>query len=110
MIKIRWDWYFNNIFKGYRGQSLFIFVLYKGQISQKTKRHEFIHFMQQLELLFIFHWILYALSTIIGLFKYMNYKKAYKNNWFEKEAFAKDKQVNYIINRKPYAWIKYIKN
>lgn len=33
-----------------------------------------------------------------------------KNNAFEREAYAKEDDVVYLDSRKPFAWVKYIKN
>ena len=49
-------------------------VLSRGKLNETTKRHETIHFQQQLELLFIFQWILYGVFWLIGIIKY-------RNNW-----------------------------
>jgi len=88
--------------------SFAIWVWCKGEMSEKTKRHETIHFQQQLELGFVLHWILYALSWIAGYIKYGNGKDAYYNSWFEKEAYDNDQDEDYLENRPRYAWIKYI--
>ena len=76
--------------------------------NEKTKRHETIHFQQQIELLFIVQWILYGVFHLIGLVKEKgNGKKAYYHNPFELEAYDNDETIDYLIKRKPYAWLKY---
>lgn len=49
-----------------------LWVWSRREMSDKTKRHETIHFQQQLELLFVFQWILYGVFWLIGLIKYRN--------------------------------------
>ena len=81
------------------------FVWCKGTMSEVTKRHETIHFQQQLELLFAFQWILYALSWLHGLWKYRDPAVAYRENVFEREAYMFDVKKGYLAKRKRYAWI-----
>lgn len=82
------------------------FVWCKGTMSEVTKRHETIHFQQQLELLFALQWILYALSWLHGLWKYRNPAVAYRENVFEREAYMFDVKEGYLKTRPRYAWIK----
>jgi len=88
--------------------SFAIWVWCRGEMSEKTKRHETIHFQQQLECLFLGHWILYSLSWIAGYIRYGNGKDAYYNCMFEREAYDCDQNERYLENRPRYAWIKYI--
>lgn len=85
-----------------------IWVWCRGKMSEKTKRHECIHFQQQLELGFLLHWILYALSWVAGYIKYRNGRDAYYNCLFEREAYDCDHQEDYLEKRKRFAWVKYI--
>ena len=64
--------------------SFAIWVWCRGEMSEKTKRHETIHFQQQLELAFAGQWILYALSWLHGLWKYRDPAVAYRENVFER--------------------------
>jgi hypothetical protein len=86
------------------------FVWCRGRMSEETRRHETIHFQQQLELLFIFHWILYISFWIIGLFIFKSGKEAYKESPFEREARHNEHEEDYLKNRTRYSWIKYIFN
>ena len=76
-------------------------------MSHVTKRHECIHFQQQLELAFIGHWILYGLSFLHGLWKYRDGAIAYRENVFEREAFSNDCTEGYLESRPRYAWVKH---
>ena len=38
----------------------------------------------------------------------MNHDEAYKNNPFEREAFANDADYDYLKNRRFLAWLKYL--
>lgn len=87
--------------------SFFIFVWCRGEMSERTKRHETIHFQQQIECLFIGQWVLYGLSWLKNRLT-MNGKDAYYNNVFEKEAYDNDSKENYLETRPRYNWINYV--
>jgi len=84
------------------------FVWCRGLISPTTKRHETIHYHQQIELLFIFHWILYLVFYLKGLITERSGKKAYRHNPFELEAYDNEFDEEYLENRSLYAWRHYI--
>lgn len=89
----------------------FIFAKHKKEeVTEVTIRHETIHFRQQLELLFIIHWILYGIFHLIGYFKTKDQRWAYISNPFELEAFDNDDDVSYLEKRKHYSWVKYVNN
>lgn len=88
--------------------SFAIWVWCRGEMSDRTKRHETIHYKQQLELMFVLQWVLYGLFHIVGLIRYKGGKEAYYENPFEREAYANDKNPNYLNERKHFAWIRYI--
>lgn len=98
------------IFNYYTGMSFFIFVWICRQATDEKRllRHEIIHFRQQVELLFIFHWILYSLFYLVSRFKGHGHYTAYRYNPFELEAFTHDAETDYLERRKPFAWIRYI--
>jgi len=74
--------------------------------SNKVKTHEYIHWQQQKELLFIIFYILYVLEWVLKLFVYG--KKSYYNISFEREAFRGEKNIMYPIVRNKFGWFKYI--
>tara|TARA_R110000744_G_C19243193_1_gene549457 strand:- start:2 stop:361 length:360 start_codon:yes stop_codon:yes gene_type:complete len=88
--------------------SLGPFVWCKGDLSEKDKIHETIHYQQQLELLIVGQWLLYFLFWFIGVVKYRNGAISYLNNPFEIEAYTNETDDTYLITRKRYAWIKYV--
>jgi len=88
--------------------SFSVFVWCRGLMSERTKNHETIHYRQQLEMLFVFQWVLYGLFHIVGLVRYRNGQDAYYENPFEREAYNNDTNLDYLDSRKPYAWIKYV--
>ena len=86
------------------------FVVCRGKLSEKTITHETIHFLQQVEMLFVFQWILYGLFYVIGRFTKGSWKAAYYGNPFEVEAYANDLDPDYLEERKFWAWTGYVKS
>jgi len=87
--------------------SFFIFVFCRETPSETTKRHEIIHFQQQLELLFVFQWILYGFFWLKQYIKSRDTFNAYYMNPFEQEAYHNEDNVDYLKERKRYSWWKY---
>lgn len=85
-----------------------LWVWARGKMSDRTKRHETIHFQQQIELGFVGQWLLYGLFHLINLAIYKDGRKAYYENPFEREAYANDDFEDYLSSRPRYAWLKYV--
>ena len=85
-----------------------LWVWCRGQLSERTRRHETIHFQQQLELLFIGQWLLYGAFWLWGLIRYRDAKKAYRESPFEREAHRNDEDEKYLGGRPRFAWLKHI--
>ena len=80
-------------------------VFCRGEMDEKTKRHETIHFQQILETLFIGFLILYFYDWIIKYFEYRNGAIAYFNIRAEREAYDNENDENYLQTRKRWKWI-----
>jgi len=85
------------------------FVFCRGVLSKTTTRHETIHYHQQLELLFVGHWLLYGIFWLIGLVKYRSGSTAYRENPFEREAYINEKKYTYLEKRPLWNWVHYIR-
>ena len=85
-----------------------IWVWCKGIMPERTRRHETIHFQQQLEMLFLGQWILYVLFYLVGLIRYRSGEVAYRENPFEREAYENDDDELYLQGRPRYNWVRYI--
>ena len=83
------------------------FVFCREEIQEPTKQHEIIHFQQQLELFFIFQWILYGVFFLIGWAKYRSAAISYIRNPFEQEAYLNQGKKDYLSRRPRWAWVKY---
>jgi hypothetical protein len=100
------------IFNYYTGLSFFIFIWISRLDKDEVKlvRHEKIHFWQQVEMLFIFHWLIYVLFYVVARAKGHCHYIAYRYNPFEIEAFSNEHDVEYLRKRKPFAWTTYLKD
>ena len=85
-----------------------LIIIRKDNYTQELLNHEYIHRLQQIETLFIFGYLIYAIEYLIKLLWYRNFKLAYKSVSFEREAFLFQNVIGYCGHRKPYSWIKYI--
>ncbi len=90
--------------KNVNAMALWPFIIFKNkEISEDKiiKNHEKIHHRQQLELFIIPYYIWYFCEYTYFLFKF-NFKHypAYMNISFEKEAYANEKNLDYLKTRK----------
>ncbi len=94
-------------FKGYLAIMLFgfLFTRDKSRIKEPTIRHESIHARQMWELLVIGFYLWYFIEWIIRLFRSMD---AYRNISFEREAYANERNPEYLKSRKMFSFLKYL--
>lgn len=96
---------------GVRAMALWPFILITRERDKNNKElinHESIHLAQQLEMLIITFYLWYLIEYLIKLIIYRNGYKAYKNISFEREAYNKEYNLEYLDHRKHYSWIKYL--
>lgn len=97
--------------KGYRGIAVFPFILIKYDFDKSNGvfvNHEKIHLRQQLELLVIPFFVWYVLEYLIRLVQYQNMDLAYRNISFEREAYAKETELDYLKQRSFFQFLHYI--
>jgi len=70
--------------------------------------HERIHLRQQLELLIVPFYIIYGLEFVFRLIAYKNWKEAYHNISFEREAYKNEKDLDYLKRRQMWTFLKYL--
>ena len=85
-----------------------IWIFHRKQFSTRTRNHETIHFLQQVELGFVLQWILYLTFALVGFVRYRSWLKSYRLNPFEQEAYDNDVNPYYLEERKHYAWLAYV--
>lgn len=92
--------------------AIYPFMIFKNAALKESRviiNHEKIHFRQQQELLIIFFYPLYFLHYLINLIKYHSHHRAYFEICFEREAYANERDLEYLKHRKPYAWLQYLR-
>jgi hypothetical protein len=84
---------------GINALCLTYFLIYKDQVDDRLINHETIHWHQWKEL-----WIF----GFLFVYFYYHYKVGYWNNPLEREAYANERNLNYLKNRKRFAWKAYV--
>jgi len=92
------------------GISLYPFVLItKGvELTERLINHEKIHLRQQLEMLVLPFYLIYFLEFLIRIIQYRSFSLGYRNISFEREAYHYEWDMDYLSQRKIFAWIKFI--
>ena len=98
-------------FGNYKAMNLFGIIFTKSSLSEIELNHEKIHTKQMLELLIIGFYLWYIIEYL--LIRIFGNKDSQTDRYhevsFEEEAHNNDTNLNYLKNRKPFNWIKYIK-
>lgn len=97
--------------RGFRGLTFYPFVFLADKddkLNEVFINHEKIHIRQQLELLIVPFYLWYFIEYLIRLLQFRNRKKAYYAISFEKEAYANEKNLNYLKQRSFWKFYKYI--
>ena len=81
----------------------------KGILTNKTVNHELIHTAQMKELGYIGFYLWYVIEYLFIRLFHKKQGDAYGDVSFEEEAYANDRNVTYLQNRKHYSWLKYLK-
>jgi fatty acid desaturase len=116
-------------FEGYKAMTIwpFIFVQEDESFNKVDERHERIHGRQQVEMALvgaILSLVLYFLGcgwwSLLGLLLFYVWyvlewlvrlvigSNAYRNISFEQEAYENEGLPNYLEDRKPFSWVKYL--
>lgn len=95
----------------FSGIALWPFVFLKHEHLRRNLvflNHERIHLRQQVELLIIFFYLWYLLEYLFRMIQYRNQYLAYKNISFEREAYANEKDLQYVHQRSFWRFLKYL--
>ncbi|MBP0903231.1 hypothetical protein ACFSKN_14765 [Mariniflexile gromovii] len=98
--------------KGYLGVTCYPFVFLKTKelkLDSVLINHENIHLRQQIEILVIPFYFIYGVEFVIRLIQYKNWRAAYRNISFEREAYAHETQLDYLKQRKFWSFLKYLR-
>lgn len=86
--------------------TLFPFVFYNGQpLNGREVRHETVHLWQQAALLLVGFYVLYFVFWLIGLLRYRNSDRAYREIPFERSAYILESESDVSPARQSYHWI-----
>jgi hypothetical protein len=100
---------FNVSFLWVDGMALFPFILTKKSNPDRILvNHECIHLRQQIELGLLLFYLWYFLEYLIRLIQYRKHFLAYMHISFEMEAFQNETNLNYLKERKFWAFLRYI--
>lgn len=86
--------------------TLFCFVFSNGDMSERTKRHETIHFQQYLETFVLGFLLIYLWDYLRGLAIGRKGEDSYMEIRAEVEAYLNDHDPEYLSTRKRWSWIK----
>lgn len=78
-------------------------------LSQYTINHEAIHTAQMKELWYIPFYLWYGLEYLFVRFFHKKQNDAYHDVSLEEEAYNNQYDLNYLQNRKKFAWWEFIK-
>lgn len=96
--------------KGFRGITLFPFVFLSDKKDKENlvfRNHEKIHIRQQLEMLVLPFFIWYGIEFLIRWMQFKNRRVAYYHISFEREAYENEKDLNYLLKRSFWGFVKY---
>jgi hypothetical protein len=94
-----------------RAMALWPFVLFRHQDFKDIDvilNHELIHHRQQLEMAILPFYFFYFINYWYNRIKYKKHFIAYMNVVFEKEAYAYEKDLKYLKNRKFWSWKNFL--
>lgn len=95
-------------FKGYVAMCVgnIVFIRYGVRLSASIVRHESIHGEQWKECLYVFFLPIYILSFVWQFVECRDFHAAYRSVCFEKEAYAHEREKNYLSKRRRFAWLR----
>ncbi|MFK7048608.1 MULTISPECIES: hypothetical protein [Flavobacterium] len=97
--------------RGFHGITFFPFVFIRDEKNKEDVyfiNHESIHIRQQKEMLIVLFFVWYGLEYLFRLLQFRNQHKAYYNISFEREAYKKEKDLDYLKKRSFWAFLKYL--
>ena len=98
---------------GYSGITIFPFIFLKYKVLKHNEviiNHEKIHLRQKLEMLVIPFYFFYMTEFFVKLIIYKNWKLAYLNLSFEREAYCHENDSLYLESRKFWYFLKYLRS
>lgn len=100
-------------YSNYVGLSLWPFIFLKDQELKNDQvliNHERIHLQQQKELLILPFYLFYIAEWLLRSILYLDFYRAYQNISFEREAYFNEKNLNYLKQRSPLGFLRYLRS
>ena len=97
-------------FGSYYAINLFGLVLSKRPLTPAERNHEYIHTLQQRELLWLGFYLWYGVEWLVKLIIHRNLLRAYLSISFEREAYRHQSDIDYADYRPLWAWWKNLKH
>ena len=94
--------------RGMYAINLFGIIFTKQHLSRVDENHEYIHTLQQRELLFVGFYLLYVAEWMVRVVQTRSFIKGYLRISFEREAYEHQRQLDYSHSRKLFAWRRYL--
>ena len=92
--------------RGFHAITLFPFVFYNDcALSERELRHETVHLWQQAALLWVGFYILYLLFWLVGMMRYRNRRRAYREIPFERSAYTLEREEHTPGLRQAFDWV-----
>lgn len=99
-------------FESIGGLTLYPFIIiredHSNPVPDSLMNHEMIHIYQQAETLVLPFYIWYLVEWCIRAIQYKSWGLGYRNISFEREAYANDRDMTYLKNRKFFSFLKYL--
>lgn len=76
----------------------------KGRMSDVDKNHEYIHTLQQREMLYVGFVLWYYIEWLYRTIRLRSFMKGYYATYFEREAYKMERDLNYAHHRRPFNW------
>ena len=73
-------------------------------MSREEQNHEYIHTLQQREMLFVGFYVWYVVEFAWRYMKCRNWMKAYRELYFERGAYQMQHDLTYRYHRRPFGW------
>ncbi len=94
--------------RGMYAINLFGVIFTKQHLSRVDVNHEYIHTLQQRELLFVFFYLFYVVEWMVRVIQTRSLINSYLRISFEREAYENQHQLDYRESRPLFAWRKYL--
>ena len=93
--------------KGFHAITLFPVVFYRdGRLTPREVRHETVHLWQQALLLVVPFYVLYLLFWLVGLLRYRDANRAYREIPFERSAYLLEQREGLTWKTMAFGWVR----